>query len=124
MYDLDHDLNSIRRHQRQKSDFYDFFQKAVDNYIDGDWVNSQANLMSAKMIIPFDGPLCWLSEFMEQRKNLPPEEWKGVRDLDLKQSVPEMENAGKIGAPADQDANPEPVSPDNTVSSPRTISIN
>ena len=43
MYDLDHDFHSIKRQQKSKSEFYDLFQKSVDNYIDGDWINAQSN---------------------------------------------------------------------------------
>ena len=84
--------------------------KGLDSYIDGDWVNATSNLQNAKMIMPFDGPLCWLSDYLDSRKNLAPEDWKGVRDLDQKHNVPELENTAKLGdlgALGDQDANPE-----------------
>ena len=80
IYEMDHDFVCISRHH--KADFEEFFQKALDNYIDGDWVNAQSNLASCMMITPQDGPMTWMSEFMESQKNLAPETWKGVRDLD------------------------------------------
>ena len=43
MYELDHDFHSIKRQQKAKTEFYDLFQKSIDNYIDGDWINAQSN---------------------------------------------------------------------------------
>ena len=42
VYEYDHDFCCIKR--AHKPDFYDFFGKAIDSYIDGDWVNAQSNL--------------------------------------------------------------------------------
>ena len=92
MYELDHDFHSIKRQQKSKTEFYDLFQKAIDNYIDGDWVNAQSNLASAVLLKPHDGPLTWMQEFMDNQKNLAPEDWSGIRDLDLKKSMPEIDN--------------------------------
>ena len=87
IYELDHDFVCIQRHH--KPEFYEFFQKALDSYTDGDWVNAQSNLASCKMMLPYDGPMTWMSDYMESAKNLPPETWKGVRDLDVKQEAPD-----------------------------------
>ena len=45
MYEFDHDFICIQRQKKQ--DFDEFFQKALDNYIDGDWVNASSNLQTA-----------------------------------------------------------------------------
>ncbi len=55
----------------------------------------------------------WMTDYMEASKNLAPENWKGFRDLDMKQQAPQ-ENFGtatilkpdELAAP-DQDANPD-----------------
>ena len=65
MYEYDHDFVCIKRHRQLKSDFYEFYQKAVENYIDGDWHNAQENLNTAIMVMPTDGPLRWMSDYME-----------------------------------------------------------
>ena len=42
VYDTDHDFVCIKR--QHKTEFYDFFQKALDSYCDGDWINASSNL--------------------------------------------------------------------------------
>ena len=42
------------------------------------------------MTNPLDGPLRWLSEYLESNKSLAPDNWKGFRDLEKKQEVPEF----------------------------------
>ena len=106
VYELDHDFLCIKR--QRKPDFYEFYQKALENYIDGDWVNAQSNLNNCAMMMPNDGPMLWMSEFLEKQKNLAPEGWAGYRDLNHKQPVQEIgitktEEFGTM----DQDANPE-----------------
>ena len=64
----------------------------MNSYIDGDWVNAQGNFNSAFMLKLLDSPLVFLQEYMDSMKNLAPEDWKGVRDLDKKQQIPEIEN--------------------------------
>ena len=68
------------------------FEKGMNSYIDGDWVNAQGNFNSAFMLKPLDSPTVFLQEYMDSMKNLAPEDWKGVRDLDKKQQIPEIEN--------------------------------
>lgn len=36
------------------------------------------------MIQNTDGPLEWMNEYLEQHKNLAPDNWKGYRDLDMR----------------------------------------
>ena len=73
----------------------------MDSYVDGDWVNSQSNLTVAMGIKPKDGPLHWMQDYMENAKNLAPEDWRGMRDLDKKQSVPEVESKLELAHIAD-----------------------
>jgi len=124
IYETDHDFVCIKRSMMQKQEFYDFYQKALDSYIDGDWVNSQSNLRNCEMTNPLDGPLRWLSEYLESNKSLAPDNWKGFRDLEKKQEVPEFGITKNEGGQAevDQDANPEQTSPSHTeVNSPTSV---
>lgn len=63
IYELDHDFVCIKRQQRPE--FLDFYEKAVNNYLDGDWVNAQSNISSALVLNPIDGPLRWMNDFLE-----------------------------------------------------------
>ena len=45
VYELDHDFVCIQR--SQKADFLDLFEKGLENYIMGDWVNAVQNLQLA-----------------------------------------------------------------------------
>ena len=113
IYDVDHDFVCIKRGQMARPEFYDFYQKALDNYIDGDWVNAQSNLQTCLISNPQDGPLRWMMDYLETHKNLAPENWKGVRDLELKQQAPsQQDNFGLSSKPEElagavQDANPD-----------------
>ena len=114
VYELDHDFVCIKR--QHKPDFKEAFSKALDNYIDGDWVNAQSNLSNALILNPIDGPLRWLTDYLEGHKNLAPETWRGCRDLDQKQSeAHDMGNPkNDDGHTIDQDANPDVTSADAT----------
>lgn len=64
------------------------------------------------MIQNTDGPLEWMNEYLEQHKNLAPDNWKGYRDLDMRQQAPPEFDNNLLGRTADigtldQDANPE-----------------
>ena len=63
----------------------------MDSYIDGDWLNAQSNILGALIHSPHDGPMRWLQEFMDGYKNLAPEDWANMRDLDKKQKWPEWD---------------------------------
>mmetsp|Transcript_2397 Transcript_2397/g.3305 ORF Transcript_2397/g.3305 Transcript_2397/m.3305 type:complete len:117 (-) Transcript_2397:125-475(-) len=98
IYELDHDFVSMKKHLIAKHDFYEFFTKAVENYIDGDWVNAQSNLNSAQQMISHaDGPSAWMGEYLESNKNLAPDNWRGYRDLDMKQREPPDFDSGLMG---------------------------
>ena len=112
IYELDHDFVSMKKHLLAKHEFYENFGKGVEQYILGDWVNAQTSLANAMFLMPGDGPSSYLSEYMEMSKNMPPDGWKGYRDLDKKQAdPPEFDSAmmGRTGndGTMDQDANPE-----------------
>ena len=112
VYELDHDFVSIKR--QHKKEFFDLFEKGYNNYVEGDWVNAQNNLSLAMAFFPLDGPCRFLHEYMEKYKNLPPDHWKGCRDLDLKPNPPENQNqafgAAESYEPAaiEQDTGPQP----------------
>lgn len=48
-----------------------------------------------------DGPLVWMNEYLEQHKNLAPDNWKGFRDLDMKQPTPPEFERGDLGRTGD-----------------------
>jgi len=33
---------------------------------------------------PHDGPAKWMMQYIEKHKMQPPDEWKGIRDIDAK----------------------------------------
>ena len=121
MYELDHDFVCIRR--QRKSDFYEFYQKSLENYVDGDWVNAQSNLTNALMMMPNDGPARWMSTYLERQKNLVPEGWSGFRDLDKKQQVQLYDGTKSKDefTGLDQDANPDSLSDPLSPKSPETV---
>ena len=85
----DHDFVCIRK--RRNAEFFSSFGMGVQSYIDGDWINAQGSLFTARDIQPSDGPTKFLIEYLEQHKNLCPEQWKGVRDIDKLLDGPDKE---------------------------------
>jgi len=81
------------------------WEKCLDNYLEGDWVNAQANISLAQNFYPLDGPCRWLKEFMEGQKNIAPESWVGIRDIDLKMELAEYSMTKEDGV-LEQDAGP------------------
>ena len=88
IFTVDHDFVSIQR--QIKNEFNDFFGKAIDAYIDGDWINAVSSLNICQTIVPTDGPTKWMLEFLEKNKNMPPDGWKGTRNIDAKMEAPEI----------------------------------
>jgi len=80
VFTTDHDFVSIGR--QIKPGFVDLFEKAVDFYIEGDWLNAQQNLTMAAQLNFTDQPVRFLQEYLERSKNLPPEDWQNARDID------------------------------------------
>jgi hypothetical protein len=76
----DHDFRSS--HNQRKPEFYEYFTKAYDNYIEGDWLNTYHNLSVAQSHYQNDGPTKWMTEYLEKYKNMPPEDWAGHRNID------------------------------------------
>ena len=56
------------------------------------------------MLKPSDGPLKWMTEFLESQKNMAPEGWPGFRDLDKKQESPDFNMPLSDDVAVDQDA--------------------
>jgi hypothetical protein len=88
VYQYDHDFISIKN--QYKPDFYEYFGKAFDNYVDGDWINANSNLTVAYSMNHTDGPTRWMNEYLEKNKNLAPEDWSGARNIDHKEKAPEI----------------------------------
>jgi len=74
------------------------------NYLEGDWLNALNNVNLALNYSHMDGPARWMKELLEQHKNLPPDNWIGVRDIDKKMDLPEI-NMNKDDL-RDQDTGP------------------
>lgn len=90
IFEIDHDFVSNKK--QQKFELMSIFQKAFENYIEGDWVNAYANLTQVQLMNSYDGPTKWMIEYMESLKNIPPENWQGFRDIDFKPEFPELQN--------------------------------
>ena len=88
MFAYDHDFRSCQN--QRKPEFYEYFQKAFDNYIDGDWLNASSNLVVAGQLVKDDGPSNWMSSYIEKNKSLAPEDWAGARNIDQKEKAPEI----------------------------------
>lgn len=101
VFDYDHDFISLKR--AHKPDFKIVWDKCLENYIDGDWVSSQANISVAQQLFPNDGPCRWLADYLEQYKNIAPDTWNGARDIDQKAEVPDL----AIKDDEEQDAGPQ-----------------
>ena len=88
IFDYDHDLVCLYRNR--KSEFNDIFAKARESYAEGDWINASTALNMATQYFPNDGPCKWMLQFLEKSKLLPPDDWKGVRDIDKKLEPPNI----------------------------------
>ena len=49
----------------------------------------------ALAIRPNDGPSKWMMGYLEKNKVLPPEDWNGIRDIDHKIEVPNLDLINK-----------------------------
>lgn len=85
----DHDFVGIARHY--KPEFLDCFTKARESYTDGDWINANTALTMAAQYVPNDGPTLWMMQYLQKHKLQPPENWKGVRDIDEKLEPPPID---------------------------------
>ena len=61
--ETDHDFVCIRK--RRNAEFFSSFGMAVQSYIDGDWINAQGSLFTARDIQPSDGPTKFLIEYLD-----------------------------------------------------------
>lgn len=85
----DHDFVCTARHY--KPEFMDCFQKARESFQEGDWINANTGLTMALQYNPHDGPAKWMAAFLEKNKMMPPDEWKGVRDIDATVEPPAID---------------------------------
>ena len=89
MFEYDHDIICLFKHRKQE--FLDIFAKARESYIEGDWINCTTAPNMALTYNQNDGPTKWMLAYLEKNKLLPPEDWKGVRDIDKKIEPPAMD---------------------------------
>lgn len=85
----DHDFVCTARHY--KPEFLECFQKARESFFEGDWINANTGLTMAIQYSPHDGPVKWMMQYIEKHKMQPPDEWKGIRDIDAKQEPPPID---------------------------------
>jgi hypothetical protein len=74
-----------------KPEFLECFQKARESLYDGDWINAQSGLKNAMIFVQNDGPTNWMLSYLEKHKMQPPDDWKGIRDIDAKQEPPPID---------------------------------
>lgn len=73
---MDHDFVCISKFRNEEA--FGFFFRALESYIDGDWVFAYSNFESCKSKQDpnvKDGPLDYMIRMMEKTKQQPPEEW-------------------------------------------------
>ena len=101
IFAYDHDFRSTQN--QRKPEFFDFFKKAFDNYIDGDWINATSHCLGALKEQSNDGPSKWMSEFLDKHKNLAPDDWNRCRNIDEKEKAPEIMFMANDDEDLDQD---------------------
>lgn len=90
VFTLDHDFVSM---QRKRNDNYE--QNAhvmLQNYLDGDWVGAQGyinNILETRKDDPIANAFLG---YMEKKGFMMPDGWKGVRNIDEKEKVPDMDD--------------------------------
>ena len=67
--------------EESDDDFYEFFEAALDFYLDGLWTNAKEAFERALMIKPDDKPTLALLYYMKEKNFISPEMWDGCRDL-------------------------------------------
>jgi len=66
----------------------------------------------ALAIMNSDGPSRWMMQYLEKNKVLPPEDWKGVRDIDRKIEAPNLDFMNKDDDDWDNEEEDQDISAD------------
>ena len=89
VFQVDHDFVCMKKAVRP--DFVDAFERSIRNYAEGDWINASGALSMAMSLGVNDGPSKWLYAYLEKNKQIVPEGWAGVRDIDKKLEPPPID---------------------------------
>lgn len=79
IFSKDRDFRELRRHYDRH--FTKRFNEAYKKYIAGDWATAEDLLSQCLRINPKDGPTLTLKSYIEEQNGIPPNTWKGFREL-------------------------------------------
>jgi len=79
IFQKDKDLKELRRHYDRA--FSKKFGEAYKKYIAGDWATAEDLLSQCLKMNPKDGPTTTLKKYIEELNGIPPNTWKGFREL-------------------------------------------
>lgn len=79
MYQRDSDIRELRRYV--DADLERKFKKGYTAYVDGDWDTALNYLEKCQALCPEDGPTLTLKSYIESEECIPPNGWKGFREL-------------------------------------------
>jgi hypothetical protein len=103
---MDHDFLCLKRQRESNEEFEQNYQRGLDSYIQGDWVQAQMAWNLCVELDPKkqDGALIHMLKLMERTKAQVPDDWKGGYDWDQKLEAPEEElDFGKKDEDSDED---------------------
>lgn len=89
VFEIDHDFRCIQR--QRNPEFEQLYDKGLQSYILGDWVQAQMAWQMCSDQFKSDGPLAYMLSIMEKTKAMAPENWNGGMNMDLKPEPPEVE---------------------------------
>lgn len=78
------DTHLVAALKNVKHEFYDVFQKGLNNYISGNWGHAKDYLKKAEKMRNPDNPSKLLLSYMDEFKFQAPTNWKGFRPLTTK----------------------------------------
>lgn len=83
---MDHDFLCLKRHREAEGneELEQHYQRGLDSYIQGDWVQAQMSWKRCEELDPFklDGAVVHMLKLMESKKAQAPDDWKGGYDWD------------------------------------------
>ena len=86
----DHDFVGIMRQKEKLEQFENYFERALDSYLKGDWIGASGLFNAAKAENKEDGPTEHFCKLIEKARNAP-DDWQGAYDWDQKPEPPEIQ---------------------------------
>lgn len=81
MFSFDEDIYQVQSH-RVNTDFYGWYNEAIEAYIDGQWEYAIETFDKCLAIDPEDGPTLEMKRYLQVDYNsTPPENWQGYRNI-------------------------------------------